>query len=279
MIYRYLFLQSQERYLTRGGYHISGTLSDTIAILRTNRQIYTEAISVLYNELAIILEPGDISCLGKSNERSGNLIRAKADVWRHHPLYDPGHRSEGAEYGYNTLELGGLMEPHIFARFTKIRYSAEFELMNCPWPLGGDDEMILDLHTHDPIPFSTFLQTSSIMKLLVQLFSHSPCIRSFSFILSIYICEEYAWDDVDRVSNARALEMFMESGILEPLQQLSNVQTFGFEFDMMEEGRPYQPLPKYRKMAQDLKYTIEGKWRQDHCVAFGEETLHSRPHR
>lgn len=67
-------------------------------VLRTDRQIYSEAASVLYSELTIIVELGDIVCMRK--KRLEGMEKAKKKVWRHNPLH--GNRNEHGRHIYNT---------------------------------------------------------------------------------------------------------------------------------------------------------------------------------
>jgi hypothetical protein len=47
-------------------------------------------------------------------------------VWRHNPLFGIGHRQENGEHVYNTVDLNGLLEPHVFARLQNVRLELSF---------------------------------------------------------------------------------------------------------------------------------------------------------
>lgn len=215
---------------------------------------------MLYHELTIILELGDISCLGESS-----WPVAKEDVWRHHPLHSSSYPSAGAAYRYRT-QLGGLMEPHVFTRFTQLRFTADLELGPSPDWLVGDQAILLGLVPHGPADTDKLPQMSFLLEALVQLLSHSPCLRRLSFVLSIDVCE-HALDDNEGAIHARAVAIFMESRVLERLHKLSNVQSFEFEFDLVAEGTPYLPSAKHREIARNLKEAIESNWRQSRALA------------
>ena len=61
--------------------------------------------------------------------------------------------------------------------------------------------------------------------------------------------------------NERAAEIFVDSGILNPLRKLSNFQSFDFQFDIMTGTSDiYQPQPRRIEMIQDLRHFIECNW-------------------
>ena len=72
-----------------------------------------EAVSVLYSEMTIMLESRDILCLRRRRLKS---MRKAKKVWMHNPLHGIGHRDEHGKQIYNTPEMDGLMELHVFAR-------------------------------------------------------------------------------------------------------------------------------------------------------------------
>merc|ERR1712093_282047 len=93
------------------------------AILRTNRQIYSEAISMFHTEAILVVEPGDIFCLS-DNPQDLKFGAAHQGVWRHNPLLGFGREVNGTVV-YDSPEIeGGLLEPHVFARFQKILFDA-----------------------------------------------------------------------------------------------------------------------------------------------------------
>ncbi|KAF6232402.1 hypothetical protein HO173_009507 [Letharia columbiana] len=85
------------------------------AILRTNRQIYSEASPLLYRELNMRLQPGDVLCMKSGKD----IVKASERVWRHNPLQDTGVLKPNGLTNYAEPELDGVMEPHVLARFKK----------------------------------------------------------------------------------------------------------------------------------------------------------------
>ena len=111
--------------------------------------------------------------------------------------------------------------------------SADFEFTAKESSIYIDEDLNGDIY--DRARFTVFLQRSSVVKLLVQLLSNSPCICLLSMGLNVEVWTSYHedLDDIDEemdtkyveASNGRAAEIFMASGILKPLRKLSNVQS------------------------------------------------------
>ena len=71
-----------------------------------------------------MLEPGDIFYLQRRQLKG--MGKAKKKVWRHNPLHGIGHRDEHGQLTYNTPEMDGLMDSHVFARFQQVLFIADF---------------------------------------------------------------------------------------------------------------------------------------------------------
>lgn len=78
------------------------------AILRANRQIYSEASSLLYTGLQVRLQPGDFLCMN-----AGKDVVKASGIWRHNPLHGIGTTNQSGQTIYATPELDGFMEPHV----------------------------------------------------------------------------------------------------------------------------------------------------------------------
>ena len=67
-------------------------------------------------------------------------------------------------------------------------------------------------------------------------------------------------EDTERrpeAANERAMELFLESGLLTPLEKLSNVRSFEFEFTALDfDCEIYKPTFKH-EMLNDLKQKVE----------------------
>jgi len=214
-----------------------------------------------------MLEPGDAPGLRRKYSKGMGI--SKKTVWRHNPLDGIGHRNDDGSHIYNTSAMDGLMEPHVFTRFQQVLFYAYFSFTAIESYLYIDDDFNID--TDDRARFLAFLQQSDIFKLLVRLLSNSPFLRRLSIALNVEVLADYDSnsDDPDEerdfnimgAANERAADIFMDSGILNPLQKLSNVKSFDFEFDMTTfNSDSYQPQPKHVEMMQDLQRVIERNW-------------------
>jgi len=236
-------------------------------ILRTNRQIYSEAISVLYSELTMMLELGDLPGLRRRYSKGMGI--PKKTPWRHNPLDGSGHRNDDGSHIYNTPTLEGLMDPHVFARFQQVTFHADLEFTAPESLIFIDDDFNVD--TDDRARLLTFLRRSGVFKPLVRLLSNSPSLRRLSISPNVEVFPNYNSDlddsDEERdfkmmgAANERAADIFMNSGILNPLRNLSNVKSFEFLFDMPTYSSGfYQPKPRHVEMIQDLQRVIERNW-------------------
>ncbi len=74
--------------------------------------------------------------------------------------------------------------------------------------------------------------------------------------------EEETEATIDRfmeMSNEKATEMFVDSGICEPLLKLKNVKdlNFHFGFDHRDEDKKYKPLPRHLDLIGEWKKKVE----------------------
>lgn len=62
-----------------------------------------------------------------------------------------------------------------------------------------------------------------------------------------------------RAGHRRAIELFIENGMLDPLQQISNVQRFAFKKKpfLDDDNGPYELPPKHAAIVRKVKETIE----------------------
>ena len=191
----------------------------------------------------------------------------KKTVWRHNPLDGIGYRTEDGSYIYNIPPMDGLIEPHVFARFQRITFHADFEFTAAESYLYVDDDFNVD--NDDRARFIAFLRRPGTFKLLVRLLSNSPSLRCLSIGLNVGVWADYDTysDDSDEerdfkkmeAANERAADIFMDSGILNPLKKMSNVKSFEFLFDMYDANF-YQPQLRHVEMIQELRSIIERNW-------------------
>ena len=70
---------------------------------------------------------------------------------------------------------------------------------------------------------------------------------------------------MDDVANGRAMEIFMDGGLFAPLEKLSNVRSFEFEFTWINhDDKTYQPKSRHERMLNDLKQKIKDNYARRH---------------
>ncbi|RDW73684.1 hypothetical protein BP5796_07126 [Coleophoma crateriformis] len=166
-------------------------------ILQTSKRIYNEALAILYGELTILVEPGDIICLTKIPD----IEPANKRVWRHNPLNCVRSRMGRDEFSYRRRKMDGRMEPHVFARFEKVNLVLSFD-----WTMG-EVELSLDpeynVNKIDAEEFMSGLRKSTFLEDFVRILSNSYHIRQLSISMNIDIAafwddeEEFTADELD----------------------------------------------------------------------------------
>ena len=248
---------------------------------------------MLSSGLSLYLRPGDVLCMNAGNV----IVKASTGVWRHNPLYGIGTKNQSGHTVYATPELDGFMEPHVLARFTQITFDLNLLLdedtmeatrqadltqqgqknqnAQVPPSLFVNDN--LTINPRDEAKLLAFYKRSTIIHQLVKILSNSSNIVRLNIELEIDVLAR--WDnDLDSdsdseseedepsettkknlLANERAIDLFLDSGLLAPLEKLSNVQTFQVEFELAQDRnqKPYKPSPKHAAMLSDLKQKIE----------------------
>lgn len=180
------------------------------------------------------------------------------------------------------------MLPHVFARFQKICVDAIFDTEHTEgvelWIDEIDGKYIV--RQEDADVFMATLRSSSFMKDLVQLLSNSPLIAKLEFCLDVevmansnlmmmddedddededsYLEKEDKIDRVMDVANERATELFLDSGVCEPLLALENVQTFDLVFGIRQDDEEkYTKLPRHVKLMEGMKTSIEANFKAE----------------
>ena len=271
------------------------------AILRTNRQIYSEASSLFYTGLQVHLQPGDFICMN-----AGKDIVKASGIWRHNPLRGIGTTNQSGQTVYATPELDGFMEPHVFARFTNIICDFEFSwqmdtLEAVTGEVMTEDEMAeeriaprlfvnddLTVDRRDKAELLAYYRSSTMIHQLFKILSNSHNIVCLEMFFDIEVLARYDMnmdidfeenededDDDDEegqfkkmdVANECATDLFLDSGLLAPLEKLSNVQTFKFDVLPQDFGDEpddcideYRSSPKQARVLNALKQKIEGNY-------------------
>ena len=254
-------------------------------ILRINRQIYSEASSILYSELRVNLQPGDVLCMKTGKD----IAKASEKVWRHNPLDGIGTTDETGQTVYSKPRLDGVMEPHVLAHFKKFAFELDIN-----WEVELD-QRLRENHTVQPsVPPSLFVhenmtvdpqdeanllafyRKSTLIHQLVKILSNSPDIVSLhvSFDFRVYVrdCKEldayyHEAEDFKKVdlANERAMEIYMDGGFFAPLEGLSNVRSLEFQFIQTSyDGEDYEPKERHERMLTDLKQKIKDNYARQH---------------
>ncbi|KAE9376240.1 hypothetical protein N431DRAFT_529058 [Stipitochalara longipes BDJ] len=177
--------------------------------------------------------------------------------------------------------MDGKMDPHVFARFRKMYFDANFDSEHTQYHQLWIDDDTHVVKSEDAEWYMETLRQSTVMPDFVELISKSSYIMSLEVVLEVemmvnsnLMMEEMSNDDDDEeteekldrlmdVADERATGLFLDSGICECLRQLSNVQTFQFKFgfDHRMDEDLYKPLPKHVALIQEIKEAIEGNFR------------------
>ena len=245
-----------------------------LAILRTNRQIYIEASYILCSELRIRIKAGH------ENPRNSNTI------WRHDPCYDRGAVDKNGNYVYNTPELAGPLEPHVFARLRKIQYDALLPFPTAP-TVSFKEDFSMELHLQ--VYYMGYIHEASVeyIQRFVACISHSPIINHLDVNFGVRVShfrmpneevffDTEAFEEMSLAANRQARDMFVHCGVLGPLRALHNVRSFNLGFFQEEkmEGFPVW----LAELAKDIKLTVERNlWpEQDanrNCIWYAWTTL------
>jgi hypothetical protein len=226
----------------------------------------------MYSELIVVLTPGDIVCLRPNSE---DISAPNPGVWRHNPLAGIGVLGPHNRRKYNTPEMDGKMEPHVFSRFKHISLELEF---NCnPEDLAGCPQLSIDpdlkIASEDCVKFQDFLRRTNIFRDLAKVICNSPRVTYLKTILEVSVDPK---DDIDltyphtadddlpdvyfMTVHTRAVEIFIESGIMDPLRSLSNVDLATVWVVQPWTGNDQELQPKYDDMLRELEEGIDLNW-------------------
>ena len=289
-----------------------------LSILRVNRQIYSEASAFLHSSLIIGINPGD----ALTNTPGNAIVSPNEKVWRHAPSKGPGFTNINGQIVYKASTLDGFMEPHVFARFEKVLYIADFEFERDKFAPSLDIKDDLTVRAGDPVKFVSYLttakhttqwledplpghcfdsglretvddvaditissvtvtqpSTADIIQKFFDLIASSPFIRHLEFILTVGASRGVSIEDtlstedeteseqdakyIDKGAavDERATELLLESGVLNPLQRLTNVRSFSLKIATYGRGgKRMTPQKKHLDMIGNLKKVIEKNW-------------------
>ena len=236
-----------------------------LAILRTNRQIYHEASALLHLDLAIDVNPGDAVRLIPRNVISKQI----RDAWRHDPSKSLGFTDTNGQRVYESGLLDRILEPHIFARFEKVSYHADFcfkYTRTAPRLQVNDD---LSVRAKDGAKFVSYLTTA---KSTTRWFEDPISGRSNNHrretledvagitISSVTNTEpstaEIVQDFVDLLSNSpliRHLEVILNLDVRhKDIKEVLTIRISDYDLDSEEEARDVEKAKVANERATEL---------------------------
>ena len=219
-------------------------------------------------------------------------VKGSRHVWRHHhhPSDDLERKNANGIQNFGKPGSGGRMEPHVFTRFQRIRYEADFNY--CDGHASPEIYMYVHKDHHisdvDETHAITYFKDATacrppaalIIQEFVDLLLDSPLINLLEVALSVEIEANYIpihhigddgtfsltkYSELQEVVNKRAYELFLESGALEPLKKLTNVKCFRFDLALVSylpQRKLFQPSQKHLGIINDLKTAIERNFGQ-----------------
>ena len=249
------------------------------AILCTNRQIYNEASTLFYSELNVHLQPGDVVWTGVGKD----IVKPQ---WAFKALDDRMHLRLSGSTPHLKPEVDTGMGPHMLARFKNITFETHFlwEIMaldhfqdqlslpnNIALVKNAVDQiasgsMVNTIRTVDLEEYAgrntAFYRYSKFIHLIVEILSQSSSIIRLNMLFDVRVLRLYEyflnWKSGRRGTGESVMVSFLESGVLTPLQQLSNVQSIRFRFASEHaDGRSCELDCSHHGVLVDLKQKIE----------------------
>ena len=219
-----------------------------------------------------------------------DIVKVSEKVWRHNPLDGIGTTNGTGETIYSKPRLDGVMEPHVLARFKKfafeldIHWEAEKRYDGIVQRRRGNYMMQhgvapslfvhknMTVYPQDEANLLAFYRTSTLIHQLVKILSNSSDIvcldMTFEFEALVRDSDGDGYEVQPKmadVANGRAMEIFMDGGFFAPLEKLSNVRPFGFQFTgFLHNGEDYEPKPRHERMLADLKQRIKDNYARRH---------------
>ncbi len=229
-----------------------------LAILRTSRQIYIEASYTLHSELTVRIKPRDI-IVGKSPQT----------FWRHDPFYGRGAVDKNGKYVYNSPELDGGLEPHVFARLRRIHYDALLRFPMAPIVSLKEDLSMEPQFQRYYTRYICETNVPHIQRFVTSIF-HSPIIDHLSIDFGVDsvrflfpkgvfapkgVFGKRMVEEMQIAANRQARDILVHCGVLAPLRALHNVRSFnlGFFKEESAEGFPVW----LAELVRDIKLTVE----------------------
>ena len=230
-------------------------------MLRVNHQIYFEAFPVFYSGLGMVIP--------------------HKGIWRYKPLESDTQAYYYAEYDddesfeviYDPPLEDGVTKPQGSAKFSKILLTAKFNrMLEISWRYDEETGKI-PVAWHQQL--TDAFQTSSIIEDFVRLLAECSWVDHVDVDLAVMVyfdtdqqslgcrspvedLETPNWIERRKIwhkGDIQVADILLSSGILNPLQRLSNVRSWCIEFTL--EDLHEEPPSWHQRMTLDLGGTIE----------------------
>ncbi|ATZ58399.1 hypothetical protein BCIN_16g01910 [Botrytis cinerea B05.10] len=246
-------------------------------ILRVNKQIYEEASSMFFTEATIVICCNDLFFLSNKAFRMGTIFGE--NPWRYNPLTAVAKKLPGGTIQYDQEDLGGWLEPHMFAKFQKVVLDCALEVEHTE-----NVQLFFDVETgkfdsEDETRFRNYIRNLTFVKDFVKILSKSSVVNQLTINVLVEVTAETRLDAesidtedeeemeemdekqdmADLEANIAATEIFMDCGLFKTLRHLKNVRKLEFRtgFADFEPPVDYKPKEKHQIMAQKLKSLVE----------------------
>jgi hypothetical protein len=177
--------------------------------------------------------------------------------------------------------MNGRIDPHVFARFQNVSLDVDFDFTLFINPRGVRSiriDMNHIVNVDDCEHFERVLRQTTVFRDLKVILSHSPTIKHLLVVVKVAVRTDWAGvkdpqlrsdplayqqrlGGAVKVVDRKSLEILLDSGIVEPLRSLCNVENFRLSVLLgwrPEEGELEQ---KSRELAEGLRRDIEHKSR------------------
>ena len=249
----------------------------TPGLLLVNKQIYEEASSMFFTEATIVICCNDLFFLSNKAFRMGTIFGE--NPWRYNPLTAVAKKLPGGTIQYDQEDLGGWLEPHMFAKFQKVVLDCALEVEHTE-----NVQLFFDVETgkfdsEDETRFRNYIRNLTFVKDFVKILSKSSVVNQLTINVLVEVTAETRLDAesidtedeeemeemdekqdmADLEANIAATEIFMDCGLFKTLRHLKNVRKLEFRtgFADFEPPVDYKPKEKHQIMAQKLKSLVE----------------------
>jgi hypothetical protein len=259
MIYRYLFYVHRRCKIFPNPMYAKPKVFRNPQILQVNRQIYSEASSILYSDVMVWL-----------NKRLVSILAIHAGIRT--PSQPPDYVLSRNQDEEKRTWIVNQHKLDTFARFKRVAFEIWFGV-----PAGVP---ALDNDRGNPekftfIPEDTawwpalFKAQGSIVKDFVWLLSKSPKVNQLSVTIRMMVIGREIQSQPSLADTStgkgeevtgKVLEALLESGQFTPLKELSNVK----RFDIRLSFGSFPPGPRHTEILQELKHAVEGNYVEIH---------------